>query len=169
MRTRKTLAERFWPKVEKTDGCWIWHGSRSKLGYGRIYNGGKKPYLLPANRAAYLICRGEIPETMCVCHSCDNPRCVNPDHLWLGTHAENMKDMYDKNRNLGPKNRAKGERHGMAKINWNIVNEIRSVQDRRYGYRVKLAKKFGISTQIIERILRNETWMSEQGPTVIIN
>lgn len=97
-----TLEEKFWSKVSKTDGCWLWTGSRSGNNkrpeslYGSFYLGsGKK---IRAHRYSYEISKGSIPEGMLVCHSCDTPLCVNPDHLWLGTSADNNKDCLDKGR-----------------------------------------------------------------------
>jgi len=86
---------RFFEKVEKTDGCWLWTGALNVGGYGSFGFGDKR---LGAHRFSYEIHKGEIPEGLFVCHSCDVRRCVNPDHLWLGNNAENMKDMYDKGR-----------------------------------------------------------------------
>ena len=76
-------------------GCWLWLGSVSPDGYGRVIIGGKK---VLAHRVAWEQVRGPIPQGMCVCHKCDTPACVNPSHLWLGTHTENMRDMSLKGR-----------------------------------------------------------------------
>ena len=87
--------QRFWDKVEKTDGCWVWTASKNRQGYGYFRFDGK---MRKAHRMAWLFAIGEIPEGMMVCHSCDNPSCVNPEHLWLGTGQDNMDDMNTKGR-----------------------------------------------------------------------
>jgi len=87
--------KRFWDKVEKTDGCWLWTASKSEDGYGYFrFDGGMRK----AHRMSWLFTNGEIPEGMFVCHSCDNPSCVNPEHLWLGTNQDNQDDMNEKGR-----------------------------------------------------------------------
>ncbi len=98
------LADRFWIKVVRSgdDECWGWSGTTNK-GYGRINVGGN---MVLAHRVAWELTSGLIPPGMCVLHSCDNPPCVNPNHLFLGTHADNMRDM-----------RAKG-RHRYAVVRW---------------------------------------------------
>jgi hypothetical protein len=98
---RAPLAERFWPKIVKTDCCWLWVGY-TKPGshdYGSIGSGGKSGKVIKAHQASWLLHRGPIPDGLHVLHNCpggDNPRCVNPGHLWLGTHLENMRDMWRK-------------------------------------------------------------------------
>ena len=86
---------RFWSKVVKADGCWEWTAYRDPLGYGRLNVDGV-PVL--AHRLAYELEHGAIPDGMCILHRCDNPPCVNPDHLWLGTQADNSLDMASKGR-----------------------------------------------------------------------
>jgi hypothetical protein len=106
---KKTLVERFWEKVSKDsdrhfalDGkkCWEWRGALTK-GYGQFGVGGGK--LQYAHRFSWMLHNGEIPEGKCVLHKCDNPGCVNPDHLFLGSHADNMKDMASKGRSGCPR------------------------------------------------------------------
>ena len=86
--------DRFWSKVEKSDSCWLWTGSTSKK-YGQITVDGKR---IRAHRFSYTLQRGPIPSGLFVCHTCDVPHCVNPDHLFLGTNRDNLRDMTKKNR-----------------------------------------------------------------------
>jgi hypothetical protein len=92
--------DRFWTRVERGDGCWSWNGDRGQAhGYGRFHL--NRWYIL-AHRAAYFLTHGPIPAGLNVLHRCDNRRCVNPDHLFLGTQADNIADMWAKGRGVAP-------------------------------------------------------------------
>src|SRR6267143_986186 len=92
-----TIEERFWDKVLKTPTCWLWQGQKRGTGYGGFSLNGTQRIL--AHRMAWKLTFGSIPEGLCICHACDNILCVNPNHLWLGTHKANMVDMNRKGRN----------------------------------------------------------------------
>lgn len=91
----KTLEERFFAQVEKTPGCWKWKGVKRRFGYGAMAIG--KTGII-ASRASWIIHNGPIPDGMQVCHRCDNPECTNPEHLFLGTNADNTRDSVAKGR-----------------------------------------------------------------------
>lgn len=95
--------ERFWRRVMKpeSDGCWTWTGSTAGYGYGRVFVDGRQQ---SAHRVAWELTNGPIPEGLIVCHKCDNPPCVRPLHLFLGTHKDNSQDMVRKQRGPGQKN-----------------------------------------------------------------
>ncbi len=146
---RKTLFERLWDKVLKTETCWIWQGSLKQNGYGQISENRKKLY---PHRVSYIFHKGLIPENMNVCHSCDNRRCVNPQHLFLGTQADNMNDMNNKGRH------ARGTKTNMSKLTDIQVIEIRS----KYSSGIKnavLCKEYGVSHSTIHRVVHNKLWI----------
>jgi hypothetical protein len=97
----------FWSRVEKSDGCWLWTGGRFSTGYGSFSVGGR---VRVASRLAYAYTHGPIPDGLFVCHHCDTPLCVRPDHLFLGTNADNMRDAYRKGR-VRPPNVVAGRTH----------------------------------------------------------
>ena len=143
------LAERFWSKVRilGPNDCWEFMGSRDENGRGSIFNEDGK--LEHAHRVAYRLVKGEIPDGKCVCHSCDNPPCCNPEHLWPGTRKENSQDAEGKGRlyHHWPK-------HGKDHPCFKIQKEQRTLiaTDSR-SHRV-IAKAFGISKTQVGRIKR---------------
>lgn len=147
MPRKMTLAEKFWSKVAKAgpDDCWNWTGTCSDKGYGMIHRRRlEKPTGLRAHRASWLLHRGAIPDGLCVLHRCDNRRCVNPDHLFLGTVADNNADML-----------AKG-RQRTAKLSATQVREIKGSPESMPA----LARRYGVTLQNIIKIKRGETWRS---------
>lgn len=156
MAKARPLAERFWEKVDKSGDCWLWMGSKSKLGYGglSVMKNGKATRAY-AHRTSYELTYGPIPAGMHVCHSCDNPQCVNPAHLWLGTATENMADRDRKGR--GNWRAVSGERAGAAKLTWEQVRAIR--KERQAGATKKaIAERFGIAPTTVYYIANNLTW-----------
>lgn len=151
LRKQKTLEDAFREKF--TPGhpseCWEWHGQVANTGYGRVSYGKSRRML--AHRASYQIHRGSIPNGMVVCHKCDNPICVNPDHLFLGTQTDNMADKQQKGR------QAKGEKSGPSKLTRSQVKEIRA-QYQRGALQEDLAAQFGVVRSHISQIVNRKTW-----------
>lgn len=116
-----TDGERFWPKVHKTSGCWIWMAAKGTNGYGRFHRGTRNHWE-PAHRVSWILTCGSIPKGMFVLHHCDVPLCVNPAHLFLGTHRDNMADAVTKGRMSTP---AKG---AAARRLWNTDARIRRIR-----------------------------------------
>lgn len=126
--------ERLWNRVEKnSDGCWIWQGARDGTGYGSIKFKGKK---VNTHRVAYELTYGEIPEGMCVCHRCDVRACINPEHLFIGTRAENNADMANKGRAKAPNRHKDFCVNGHRLVEANLIRRVITVKSGR-SYEVR--------------------------------
>ncbi len=173
--------KRFWSKVDKTSGCWVWTAGRFKPTlYGAFQDEGKAKR---AHRVSWEMTNGEVPDGLDVLHKCDNPPCVKPDHLFLGTQADNNRDRDSKGRQasggrhgsrLHPESRPKGKKHfshtnpekvargeeqGSSRLTEEDVLAIR----REYvPYKVSypvLAKKYGVNPETVARVVRREHWV----------
>jgi hypothetical protein len=148
----KNFPERFWSKVNKTDSCWLWGAGCDTAGYGLIRRGEKRG-TITTHRASWIINKGPVPKGLCVLHNCpngDNRKCINPNHLWLGTADENMKDRNSKNR------QAKGEKIGNSKLTEDAINEIRALSKIISGR--KIAKLFSVGKTTIQEVLKRRSW-----------
>jgi hypothetical protein len=155
------IAERFWAKVDKTGECWEWTGSVSRDGYGNFALNATRlnRKVVLAHRLSYVLHHPLTIElldhpTICVCHRCDNPRCVNPSHLFLGTMADNVKDRETKGRG----NQAKGEKNRHAKLTETQVREIRGLWLDGGITQLELSNKYGILKPTINKIIRRKYW-----------
>lgn len=152
-----TLQKRFDEKYipEPMSGCWLWLGAIDSKGYGHISNG---PRRIMASRASWLLAHGSFPNNLYVLHRCDNPACVNPDHLFLGTHQDNMDDMMAKGRRaVGDKVASKGENHPGAKLKDADIINIR--RDHKNGEpQTSIAKRLNMSLPPINQIVNRKSW-----------
>lgn len=157
MGSRKVIPaeERFWSKVERDPlGCWEWRGFRLPDGRGTFRPTTKRQDRKEiAARYSYKIANGAIPKGLFVCHACDNPGCVRPSHLWLGTALDNNRDSVAK----GRANKAKGELHFRARLTSEQVQEIRTRNAQGEGYR-RLAKDYPVGSKGIQAIVKRRTW-----------
>jgi hypothetical protein len=144
MKQEMPLEQRFWLKVVPGDGCWEWHGTINSRGYGFFDVGRQKRQ---AHRMAYEFAYGPIPPGMCICHRCDNSRCVRPDHLFLGTQADNVEDAVQK-----------GRRKWGHKLTAEQVTEIREAVTSGRASRTDMARKHGVHQGTITKILSRQRW-----------
>lgn len=168
-----TVEEKFWAKVDKNgptaypelDPCWPWTGCRSKQGYGYLNVGGK---YTRTSRLSYVLNVAPIPPGMIVRHRCDNPPCVNPSHLLVGTHLDNVRDARERGRaatgarngrHTMPDRTARGARNGLpgSKLTTNEVREIRISLAGKVSRR-SLAARFGVSVSAINLIATGRAW-----------
>lgn len=148
------LIERFWEKVNKTKTCWLWTGMtyfRKKINYGKMQICSVDR---STHRISWEIHNGRIPKGMCVLHKCDIPLCVRPDHLWLGTAAENCADRANKGRN----NHASGERVKSSKLKKNQIPEIRSLYSSGRFTHQQIATRYNVNRKTIGNIVNGLIW-----------
>lgn len=163
---RGTVEERLMSKVSVgADDCWRWTGSKFQSGYGMIIVSGKQRR---AHRVMFEVINGPMPSGMIVCHKCDEPSCVNPNHLFLGTNADNSSDMVGKGRQArGDRNAMRrpemrdrfsrmfsGEASSFSKLTWDAVHQIRE-DDRSHS---EISRALGVSQPTVTRIKNGKTW-----------
>jgi hypothetical protein len=148
--------ERFWQYVDKRSKheCWNWTGTSSGNGigrYGQINLGGS---MFGAHRVSYHIHYNTDPGNLMVCHTCDNPLCVNPHHLFLGTNADNQRDSVAKGRNAD----RTGEKSNLAVLTWEKVREIRQLLETTDLPQTAIAARFGVNQSTVSRVKKSKTW-----------
>ena len=150
--TTVEMLERFWSKVDigATDKCWEWMSYKNVLGYGRFHTAGKHHL---AHRLSWKFTYGDIPGGMCVCHHCDNPSCVNPRHLFLGTPKDNRRDAIRKGRVP-----SRGEKNNRSKLTENDVREIRKRLAQGELSQRDIGNEFGVSNQTVSNIKLGKNW-----------
>lgn len=157
-----TLQARFvgigWEVTES--GCWEWKGARTSGGYGQISSDSKNSPLM-AYRVSFEISNGQIPAGASICHKCDNPPCVNPEHLFAGTHTENVRDMINKKRGKRPW--TTGESSPASRITWDVVEYIRSSSKTTR----ELERELKMSYSNIWSIRTFKSWKQKDGFMIV--
>ncbi len=175
----KTLEQRFWSRVDKTDKCWVWTGKPDKDGYGHLRVGEKK---VGVHRFSYMLHHGDIPEGLFVCHQCDNPSCCNPAHLFLGTALDNNRDRTSKGRSAtgdsnasrkypgirkfgsdhwwakGKEYHHQGAKNGRAKLTESDVVAIRELWSGGGYSKRELGRQFNVTDALVGKIVRRKLW-----------
>ena len=148
----KTIS-RFWLKVDigSDDDCWEWLACKNPKGYGQFQY---EKSIQQAHRVSYMINIGKIPDGLFVLHNCDNPSCVNPNHLFLGTNQDNVQDKVNKNRVHHPK----GELNGRSKLTKKDIRTIRKLYASGNYFQYQLGEMFGVTQPTIGSIVNNQTW-----------
>lgn len=164
---RPGRAQRFWSKVspEPNSGCWLWTAALGTHGYGSFMERGGPQ---KAHRVAWGLSRGEIPSGLHVLHHCDNRACVNPDHLRLGTNADNIADKVSRNRGNQPRGDqhwtrqrpvpTRGERNGMARMTRDRAEHIRVILSAGVVRQKDVAAAFGVALNVVRKINRGTHW-----------
>jgi hypothetical protein len=162
MRKTRSPLSRFLEKVAVgVGGCWRWTAATNGK-YGKLFirkDERGRPVLEYAHRWSYQHFRGPIPDGLFVCHHCDNPLCVNPAHLFLGTHLDNSRDAVRKGR------QASGEECGASRLTWDEVRSIRRAFPREEREIQRWARRLGVARRTVYRVLSGETW-AEDDPAI---
>ncbi len=175
-------AIRFWGRVDRSGDCWEWRATRLKNRYGSVKLHGK---MYKAHRVAWFLVNGDIPAGLHICHRCDNPSCVRPEHLFAGTARDNMRDKVAKGRHVSqygdehaqahndytnlprgsrhwtttnPSRVSRGEHRFNAKLTWDKVAEIRR-RSRCGEMNITLASEYGVTEMVISRVVRGLSWV----------
>lgn len=154
----RSVIERFWAKIDirAAEECWPWAAGCDQRGYGTLSVGGRAGRPYRAARIMMALIHRTIPEGIEVCHTCDNPLCVNPKHLFLGTHKQNMEDMKAKGRSYKPS--LYGEENAASKLTKQQVSDIRQAYVSGRGSASTLAAQYGVEDSTIQHIVHNKTW-----------
>lgn len=149
-----TKKERFLSKVGIAEsGCWEWRAARFRSGYARYH---AEDQVL-AHRVAWILWKGAIPDGLCVCHHCDNRNCVNPEHLFLGTHLDNMRDMTRKGR--GNRREPKlGERNPASIFTEADIRRMRGLYESGALSQHAIARRYGVAQGVISNIVNRKRW-----------
>ena len=143
----------FWDKVDKTDTCWLWQASKDKHGYGQLTYHGRHRM---AHHVAFELTHGAVPDGLVICHTCDTPGCVNPDHLYAGTHKQNTADMLERKR--ARHGRSPGSNNPSAKLTEADVLEIRWMYENGTLTNRAIAEHFGVTDALIGMIVKRKIW-----------
>lgn len=171
MSSPNTVEQAYWAKVvQSPDGCWGWAGCLNGGGYGTVSYAGRTT---GAHRFSYELHHGPIPDGMFVLHRCDNPPCTRPEHLFLGTAADNARDCAAKGRQNGAAKAHHGEDHGRAKLTLAQAREIRVRRAGLAGRRLRapnrvadLAAEYGVTQGLISQVVAGRIWREEVMPNV---
>lgn len=153
----EAFLERFLSKVDQSGECWEWKAARDRYGYGASCYRGKQ---IKAHRLAYMLFVGPIADGLSVCHRCDNPGCVRPEHLYIGTVAVNNRDRAMKGRGWDQHGRigARGRQNGMAILTDDDVRAIRTAYSTGTVLQRDLAAQYGVTDVAIGLVIRRKTW-----------
>lgn len=147
-------------RTKRNGDCLEWQRSKNAEGYGSVAFAGR---IWSTHRLSYTLAVGVIPDGLLVCHHCDNPSCINPAHLFVGTNGDNVRDSVRKGRNKPPphptpERQARGERQWKSRLTDDAVRDIRANYSGKYGEQRALAKKHGVSAATVGHVVAGRTW-----------
>lgn len=153
------MSERFWSKVDRRgpDECWPWMAARLPLGYGR-FRVSKPRRLVPSHRFAWELENGPMPDGTLACHTCDNPCCCNPRHIYAGTPLSNMQDMHRRGRAKCGQGSPRGSAHPCAKLAEADIDLIRMAVETLPVTQLDVARAWGVSPNLICAIMKRRAW-----------